>query len=222
MSFLSGLLKTVAPLALTALTGGAAAPFLAMAMKAIGAELLKAAIGFIGQQLQASFSDINNAQSTVNDNLGSSNRRVSEIIQELGEQVGASPQEVGQSQNIADMMLKQLENNIKETFANISPGRKEKMKGGGGKSWLQLMADSMSKVLDASLRKVDLKSTALADIQRAGGNLKGQAAADNAAQSTKANSEFAVANQEFSILMNSVNTAIKTIGEGLATMARKQ
>jgi hypothetical protein len=220
MSFLSGLLRTVAPLALTALTGGAAAPFMAMAMKAIASEILKMAIDYVGQQLNASFGDISRAQSSVNDRFETTNRSVRDIIQDYGDQVGASLTEIGQQQSAAEMTMKQVQDNIKETFANMSPARREKVK--GGRSWLQVMADAMSQILDASLKKVDAKSTALADIQRAGGSLKGQAAADNAAQSTKANSEFAVANQEFSILMNSVNTAIKTIGEGLATMARKQ
>ncbi len=222
MSFLSGLLRTVAPLALTALTGGAAAPFMAMAMKAIASEVLKMVIDYVGQQLGSAFSDISRAQSSVNERFDTSNRSIRDIVQEAGEQAGASSTEIGQAQNAMDMMLKQVQDNIKETFANMSPERKSKLKGQAGRSWLQVLADSMSNILDASLAKVDQKSTALANIQRAGGSLKGQAAADNAAQSTKANSEFAVANQEFSILMNSVNTAIKTIGEGLSTMARKQ
>jgi hypothetical protein len=222
MSFLSGLLRTVAPLALAALTGGAAAPLMAMAMKTIGSEILKMVVDFVGQQLGSAFSDINRAQSSIEDRFGTRGQTAQRAIEQFGEAVGASPFDIGQMQNQFDLVAQTLKDNMKSAFDNMSPARKEKLKGKGGLSWLQVMADAMSKILDASLAKLDQKSTALVDTIKAGKGLKGDAVKDNSADTQKAQTDFTVASQEFSILMNSVNTALKTVGEGLTTMARKQ
>jgi hypothetical protein len=220
MSFLGGLLRTVAPLALTALTGGAAAPLMAMAMKGIAAELGKMVIDYVGQQLGAAFSDISRAQSSIDDNFGTRGQSANRAIQEYGEAVGASPSEIGRMQNQFDVVKQNMKDQLKQHFDDMRPDSKEKIK--GKKSWLQVLADGMTKILDASLAKVSQKTTALTELQRKGGDLKGKEASNNTAETTAAQQEFAVANQEFNILMNSVNTAIKTIGEGLASMARKQ
>jgi hypothetical protein len=208
---------------LTALTGGAAAPLMAAAMKAIGSEILKMAIGMIGQQIGAAFSDIGRVQSSINDRLGTSDRSIRDIIDDVGQQLGASPSEIGQAQFQADFAMKQMTDSLKHTFAQGDLSKKAKAN--GPRSWLQVMADGMTKILDASLAKLDNRSTALADIQRHGGTLKStdrRGIADNQAMTTKAQQDFSVAQQEFTILMQSVNTAIKSIGEALAAMARKQ
>jgi hypothetical protein len=184
---------------------------------------LKSAIGFIGQQFGASFSDIRGFQSSINDHYGTSNRSIREIIEEAGNQLGSSPAEIGQAQFQADFAMRQLNDSLKHTFAQGDLSRKARAN--GPRSWLQVMADGMTKILDASLAKLDSRSTALADIQRAGGRIDSsnrRGIADNQAMTTKAQQDFSVAQQEFTILMQSVNTAIKSIGEALAAMARKQ
>ena len=45
--------------------------------------------------------------------------------------------------------------------------------------------------------------------------------ADNAAETSAAQAEFQAEGQMFSMLQNSFSNAIKSIGEGLTTMARK-
>jgi Skp family chaperone for outer membrane proteins len=80
----------------------------------------------------------------------------------------------------------------------------------------------MTKVVDAQLQKVNDKSTSLQEAQREAGNNKKGATGDQQAATTKAQQDFNVAIQEFSALTQAVNTAIKTIGESLSSMARKQ
>jgi hypothetical protein len=220
MSFLSGLLKTVAPLALTALTGGAAAPLMAMAMKSIAAEIAKMAIGYIAQQLQASPGDTNRAFASIDDNFGTRGRSARQDIETFGQAVGASPAEIGEAQSRFDAGMKNMTDYLDQHFKDMSPESKEKAR--GKKSWLQVLADGMTKVLDASLQKISEKTTTLTDLQKKAGGLTGDAASKNTAATTSAQQEFMVANQEFNVLMSSMNTAIKTIGEGLANMARKQ
>ena len=98
-------------------------------------------------------------------------------------------------------------------------------------SWLQALADAMTKVVDASLNKMSESSTKLADAQndlmeknsvqsKDGKRTTDQANAQNA--STKAQQDFNVSVQEFNVISQSVTNAIKTIGESLSSMARKQ
>ena len=104
-------------------------------------------------------------------------------------------------------------------------GENKSRKGKSGQSWLQALADAMTRVVDSALRKMDQKSTALANLQEAGGKIstKNRAAiAENQSMTTKAQQDFNVSVQEFNIVSNSVTNAIKTIGEALTTMARKQ
>jgi hypothetical protein len=222
MGLLGGILKSlVNPASLMQLAMGPAG-WASLAMKTIGAEILKTIISEIGQQFMASFKDINQARASIDERFESNGRSAHQAIQEYGEAVGASPSEIGRMQGQYDFVTQTIKNNIKEMNDNSSPERKEKLKGKGGLSWIQVMADSMSKILDASLEKLNDKSTSLVNTIKDGKGLKDDAAKDNQANTQKAQTDFTVASQEFNILMNSVNTAIKTIGEGLATMARKQ
>jgi hypothetical protein len=158
----------------------------------------------------------------VDDRLGTRGTSGREAIANFGEQFGASPSEIGRMQNKFDFMKAQFADDLKNGFEQMSPESKAKLKGKGGGSWLQVLADGMTKVLDASLAKVSERSTALTTTIKAGKGLKDDAAKDNQAQTVKDQQDFTVASQEFNLLMNACNTAIKTIGEGLTTMARKQ
>jgi len=80
--------------------------------------------------------------------------------------------------------------------------------GGKARSWLQAIADSMSAVLDKKVADMDQMSRSL---DKQGSN-----------KSVKASTDLQVAGQEFSYLMNASSTVIKTIGEGLSGMSRKQ
>lgn len=74
----------------------------------------------------------------------------------------------------------------------------------GGKSWLGALVEGQMKALDA--KAGEMKS------------LSEQVSSSNPSTMAK----FQVASQEFSLLMNTVTTVIKTIGEAQTTAARKQ
>lgn len=94
----------------------------------------------------------------------------------------------------------------------------------GGKrsagSWMQAIAEAMGKSMgDRAAKLVDL-SDKIANSQTGGDSVKDQQEA--AKEMQKLNAQFSATSQEFNLLQNSFNTAMKTIGEGMAAVARKQ
>lgn len=101
------------------------------------------------------------------------------------------------------------ERNLQDTIRDIvsQQSESEEMKAGraggkGGQSWLMAIAE----VLGDKLNEMAHELTGLA-----------QEAADDPSKATI----FGAKSQEFGILMNSANNGLKSIGEGLTTMARK-
>ncbi len=109
-----------------------------------------------------------------------------------------------------------------------------KSAGKGGKSgaqpagnWLIAMARAMGAAAgDHAKRMVEL-SNKINDLSQKGKGIDASSdagkkqQADNAAETSAAQAEFQAEGQMFSMLQNSFSNAIKSIGEGLTTMARK-
>ena len=85
--------------------------------------------------------------------------------------------------------------------------------GGGGGSWLEAIAEAMGNALGQMAQKLVDESNSL---QSLAGN-------QNDAQQFQATmAKFQADSQMFSMLSNAFSTAIKSIGEGMQTMASKQ
>jgi hypothetical protein len=103
-------------------------------------------------------------------------------------------------------------------------------KGGKGQpagNWLIAMARAMGAAAgDHAKRMVEL-SNKINDLSSKGKGIDASSdagkkeQADNAAETSAAQAEFQAEGQMFSMLQNSFSNAIKSIGEGLTTMARK-
>jgi flagellar capping protein FliD len=74
----------------------------------------------------------------------------------------------------------------------------------GGKSWLAALVEGLNKMITESWKEMDAASSAVTK--------------EDPATLTR----FQVASQEFSMLMNTAQTVVKTIGEANANAARKQ
>ena len=127
-------------------------------------------------------------------------QNLSEAVSQIGGQYGASPAEQGEA-----------ERNIQDTIRDIVNQQSESedlkaarggQKGGSGGSWLMAIASILGEKLNSMAHEL----TGLA-----------QQAADDPSKGTI----FGAKSQEFGILMNSANNGLKSIGEGLQTMARK-
>ena len=87
--------------------------------------------------------------------------------------------------------------------------------GGGGNSWLEAIAEAMGDALGQMAQKLVDESTSL---QGLAGNADGSGAQQFQATMAK----FQADSQMFSMLSNAFSNAIKSIGEGMTSMASKQ
>jgi hypothetical protein len=87
---------------------------------------------------------------------------------------------------------------------------------GTGKSWLEAIAEAMGRALGQMAQKLVDETNQLQ-------NLSGSASGSSGAQEFQAvMAKFQADSQMFSMLSNAYSTSIKSIGEGMSTMASKQ
>lgn len=86
---------------------------------------------------------------------------------------------------------------------------------GGGGSWLEAIAEAMGDALGQMAQKLVSESTALQ-------GLAGDSSGSGAQQFQATMAKFQADSQMFSMLSNAFSTAIKSIGDGMTTMASKQ
>lgn len=125
---------------------------------------------------------------------------------------GAYTGDVDRAQNqLVDAFAQNIQQNQDAALSIAQMGQQQDKDGGatnakGKGSWLWALAKVMGEKIDESADKmIDMANKVNAD-------------GKNASASTN----FQVASQEFGLIMNSITTAIKSIGEGLQTAARKQ
>lgn len=178
--------------------GGIVAQLAQQVVSAFGQQLL----GQIGQGMGLPSSAIELAQGSFSAARGDAEgtrTNMFDAVDQLGKQFGASPTEIGDAQNAMRKLLDQQANDAIE-----SEEAKEAKAGGKGGGWLRALAQALGKAADRTANKLEQDAKKL----------------DNATPSQSA--EYAADAQAFSMLMNSINTAIKAIGEALGSMARKQ
>ncbi|MBB5710916.1 hypothetical protein [Sphingomonas xinjiangensis] len=184
----------------------------ALATRTLGTAIIKEVIGQVGQQLGLPQGMINMAQNAFSAATGTIGGPASipEAIAELTQAFNLSPREQGELQRAAQQDSRDIFDKLAEAFKEGKDrAEAEKTKGGkNGRSWLQVIADSMADALDKKVQDMDTMAKAL---DKQGSN-----------KSVRASTDLQVAGQEFSYLMNASSTVIKTIGEGLSGMSRKQ
>ena len=143
---------------------------------------------------------------------------INEAIEGLAAQAGGSPADVGQMQGAADDFRNEMQDVFSSLVQAIVDSANDSEDGssvansrGGGRGnstgapgWLYAIAEVMGKKLDETAHNM----AALAE------------KVDSEDPSTA--TDFQVASQQFSILMNTTSTALKSIGEGMVSSARKQ
>lgn len=134
--------------------------------------------------------------------LGGQQPSIYDSIEQLGQATGASPTEIGDAQSQVQDIMDDFVRNAGESddFKDAKASGGKGAKGG----WLMAMA----KALGAELDRMG------ADMEQRASSLTGD--------DPGASAEFGVVSQQFSMLMNATNNAIKTIGEAMANTARKQ
>lgn len=212
MSFLSGIAGSlINPVSLAQLAMGPAG-WASLAVRTIGTAIAKEVIQQLGQELGLPQGMINMAQNAFSAATGTTGgpATIAEAVSDLAQQFGLSPAEQGELQRSAQQDSRDMYTQLADAFKSgkdMAEARKSRGSKGSG-SWLQAIADAMAQALDKKVQDMDKMAQAL-DKQ-------------GSKKSVKASTDLQVAGQEFSYLMNASSTVIKTIGEGLSGMSRKQ
>lgn len=153
--------------------------------------------------------------------------KIDEAVQQLlsQSQQGVTPEAAGHAKEVAgDWMQQFIQDAAKQIVDEVKKDLKEG-KGGegsgkaGAESWLVAIAKAMGSAMgDRAAKMVDLSHRMT--LTKTGGDTDSQQAAAKEMQSL--NAEFQATSQEFSVLQNTMSTALKAIGEAMASVARKQ
>ncbi|MEQ1540112.1 MAG: hypothetical protein ABL928_14385 [Sphingorhabdus sp.] len=200
---IGGMFKSlVNPMTLVQLAMGPAG-WASIAAKAVMSAIGQQAIQALGEKLGLPQSMIDGAQaafcSACGDQAGVQ-RNIREAVQSVGQDFDLSPADQGNLQRTAENALNKLVSGLSESEEF------KQAKASGGKtsgSWLMALATVMGEKLNAKAAEVQTLAGQITD------------------KTPDKTAKFGAATQEFGILMNAVNNAIKTLGEGLTTTARK-
>ncbi|WP_336970704.1 hypothetical protein [Sphingobium aromaticiconvertens] len=189
--------------------GGVVAQLAQQVFSSFGQNLIQQ----LGQNLGLPQSTIDMAQGSFAGSIGDfqgAALNLNESISGFGEATGASPSEIGSAQSgFQDIMqgfidqMSQSEE-FKQAKATGGKGGSAGANSTGAPGWLMAMAQALGAELD---RLGD-------DMQQRAESLTGDDPSGSA--------EFGVVSQQFSMLMNATNNAIKSVGEAMANTARKQ
>ncbi len=125
--------------------------------------------------------------------------------------------------------LESLTSLVKDMFTGgVTKARKEEDGGDGKGGWLQAIAKAMGQTLGDKASKMVELSNKMSDVQgqtapkNASKEEKAEFDKNNAQEFNKLMTEFQATGQEYSMLNSVFSTAIKSIGEAMSSMARKQ
>jgi hypothetical protein len=204
MSLLGGVFKSlINPMSLMQIAMGPAG-WASLAMKTIGAQIAMNVLQQIGQKLGLPQPMIDLGQAAFANAAGMpglARQNMSEAVSGLG----FSPRQQGELARAGDDAVNQI---VQQAFRNgggFTDEDGQPIKGTKGKTdFFTMFAKAVGAKLDQGFKDMAAKSDAT--------NWK----------DSKAVSDFQAEQQKFSFFMTSVSTAIKTVGEALANMARKQ
>ncbi|MFS0737224.1 hypothetical protein ABC347_09255 [Sphingomonas sp. 1P06PA] len=202
--------------ALAGLTGGTSL-IVSQMLRQVVSSLIQNVIQTIGTELGVPQSVIDMAQGaaagSVGDfqgaaqNYGEAAQGFTELAGSFAQQLGASPREQGEFENLVqnqrDSFLDSLRKNNPFVDEEGNSGAFKAQSGGKG-SWLMALAAALGRKLDEAQAQFESKmdSTDWED--------------------SKASMEMQASAQEFSLFMSTATNVIKTVGEALSQMARKQ
>jgi hypothetical protein len=130
----------------------------------------------------------------------------------------------GDVRSLMDDLTKSIFEGAQSIMDNCKGEKGGKAAGKGGAkasagSWLEAIALAMGEAAGNKAAKMVELSNKLKELSSAGGDEKAQQ--QSAKEMNAVNAQFQAASQEFNMLQSAFSNAIKSIGEGMAQMARK-
>jgi hypothetical protein len=213
VSLVGGLFKSlVNPMSLLQLAMGPAG-WASLAMKTIGSQIAMNVIQQLGQKMGLPQPMIDIAQASFAMRTGQpglARENIREAVQSLGDQVNMSPFDRGQLERNAEFNINDF---ISKMDRAVEDGKAAAKRGNPkrGGSILEVLAAIMGDVMNAKVDQMKGLAQQMDNVKHKQGKT----------DSVQINTDLQVATQEFSMIMNSTANMIKTIGDGLTTMARK-
>ncbi|NLS25187.1 hypothetical protein S2M10_01500 [Sphingomonas sp. S2M10] len=210
MGLLSGLTRSlVNPISLASLAMGPAG-WASLAVRTLGAAIGQQVLQQLGEKLGLPQGMIDIAKSTFSTAIGGAPGSIADAVSTVGSGI-FSPAEQGamarEMSNQADSIAEKLFTASREGSDRAKTDSSREGKIGSG-NWLRAIAEVMAQSMDGKIE--EMQSLAQTYDSQSKSN-----------KSTKTMTDLQVATQEFSYIMQSTTNMIKTIGEGLSTMARK-
>ncbi|TGX52225.1 hypothetical protein E5A73_15600 [Sphingomonas gei] len=174
-------------------------------MSAVGQQVIQQ----LGEKLGLPQSTIDIAQGAFCASMGDKagvRQNVQEAIGNFAEGFNASPAEQGEANREVDDAINRMVSQMadgEDAKAARAGGKGGKAGGASGQSWLMALAEALGEKLDKMAGEMSTMADQITD------------------KSPSLTAKFGAKSQEFGILMNAATNAIKTVGEGLSTSARK-
>ncbi len=201
--------SVVNPVSLMQLAMGPAG-WASLAVRTLGAAIGQQVLQQLGEKLGLPQGIIDIAKSSFSAAVGGAPASIADAVSTVGNgifspaQQGAMTRELSQqAENIAEKLFTASREGSDR--AKTEGSRNGKV---GSGNWLRAIAEVMAQSMDSKIE--EMQSLAQTYDSQSKNN-----------KSTKTMTDLQVATQEFSYIMQSTTNMIKTIGEGLSTMARK-
>ncbi len=175
------------------------------AMRTIGAQIGMNLIQQLGQRMGLPQPMIDMAQSAFASSAGMpglARQEMSQAIRGVADSFNLGFRDIAMLENAANRDIDNGLNSLLAANSETQEQREARSRRGG--SWLMAIAETLGRKLDAKAAKLEKMAGKLDD------------------DKPSATAKFSAESQRFSMLFNSTNTAIKTIGEAMSRSANKQ
>ena len=200
------------PMSLMQLAMGPAG-WASLAMKTIGSQIAMQVIQKLGQELGLPPAAINLAQSafaSASGQPGLAQQNIRETIGGIVRDLNLSAMDQGKLERAVEFDIQNMLKDLVKAAKNGND-KAERGRGDKGGSFMRRIAEAMALVMDGQIKEMEGLAKKMDAVKH--DKVK--------TDSTQIQTDLTVATQEFNMTMQATSNMIKTIGEGLAAMARK-
>jgi hypothetical protein len=204
-------------------TGGSSLLLMAASqlMSQVATEAFSGALqnmGVSGNLLNSAVDAFKSAFSLASGDVAGAGESLGNLVNDLRDSANAGTGNLDRAQNSLQSQMEQIMQNGQQS-QEASDEFKSSGKGGG--NWLLAIAKAMGNALGKQAAKLVSDSSKLETLAGQANTGSDEAKQQNAMDFQRAQAEFQADSQMFGILSNAFSTAIKAIGEGMQSLARK-